>query len=186
VPDRRLLRLFFALWPDAGARAALAATAAELRKTCGGRVPAANNLHLTLAFLGSVPAARLPELEDIAAGLARQSSGNSFVLTLNHIGWWRRPRLVWAGMRNCPCELEALADALASGLQSRGFHTEQRRFRPHVTLLRDADRAPAVAACETVSWRSTQFVMAQSTIENDGVKYRIVGKWPLQAASASL
>lgn len=186
MPDRRPLRLFFALWPDAGARAVLAATAAELRKSCGGRAPAANHLHLTLAFLGSVPAARLPELENIAAGIATQSFCHSFMLTLDHIGWWRRPRLVWAGMRNCPCELEALADALASGLQSRGFHTEQRRFRPHVTLLRDADRAPATATYEAMSWRATQFVLVQSTIENGGVKYRIVGTWPLQAASASL
>ena len=77
------LKLFFALWPDSGTRDVLAATAGVLRRTCGGRAPPAHNLHLTLAFLGNVPAARLPELEDLAAAVHTEP----FVLELDRIGW---------------------------------------------------------------------------------------------------
>ena len=46
--DSHLPRLFYALWPDAAARAALAAWQASL----GGAPTRPDKLHLTLAFLG--------------------------------------------------------------------------------------------------------------------------------------
>jgi RNA 2',3'-cyclic 3'-phosphodiesterase len=186
VSAGRPLRLFFALWPDAGVRAALAATAAELRTACGGRVPLACKLHLTLAFLGSVPAARLPELEDIAAETATQPACHSSMLTLDRIGWWRRSRLVWAGVQHCPNELDALAAALADKLRARGFVIEQRRFRPHVTLIRDADRVPAQTTCGPISWRARQFVLACAQPGDRGVEYQVVGNWRLKDVSAGL
>jgi 2'-5' RNA ligase len=67
-PSRDLLdtRMFFALWPDAAARAALAGLAAEVVRGGGGRAPAAANLHLTLAFVGAVAPERREALH--AAG----------------------------------------------------------------------------------------------------------------------
>lgn len=180
------MRLFFALWPDDAVRAALVALAGDRRRVCGGRAPPVHNLHMTLAFLGNVPAARLPELENIAAGIATQSSGRSFMLTLDCIGWWRQSRLVWAGTLHCPHELEALAAALAAGLQASGFRTERRRFRPHVTLLRDAERKPVQTACGPVHWSARQFVLACSQPAGRGVEYRIVGQWPLENTPAAL
>jgi 2'-5' RNA ligase len=78
----RPLRLFFALWPDDRVRAALAVLAAELAASCGGRATAPDNLHATLAFLGNVPAARLPEFERMAASL----HGRRFELRLDAMG----------------------------------------------------------------------------------------------------
>ncbi len=46
-------RLFFALWPDPPTRTALAMLVDGLPLVGGRRVPA-ENLHLTLAFLGNV------------------------------------------------------------------------------------------------------------------------------------
>ena len=40
--------MFFALWPDAPARAALGELAAGIVRNAGGRAPAEANLHLTL------------------------------------------------------------------------------------------------------------------------------------------
>lgn len=182
VPAHGLQRLFFALWPDDELRAALAAAAGTLRRACGGRAVPSRNLHMTLAFLGNVPAARLPELQAIAAGLAAQS----FVLTLNRIGWWRAQRLVWAGTERCPHDLEALAVALAGRLQAGGFRTEERRFVPHVTLLRDAGRAPEPATLQSLAWQPAQFVLVRSVPAARSVNYRILSKWPLRAMSAGL
>lgn len=174
------MRLFFALWPDAATRDALAAAARDLRSTCGGRSPPAANLHLTLAFLGAVAESRLPLLTQLAGTLPAAA----FELTLDHIGCWRAQRLVWAGARHCPRELSALADALAGGLQAQGFRTERRTFRPHVTLLRDVAAAPtlAQAGLGPLRWPARRFVLAGSEPAARGVRYRIIGEWPLTAA----
>lgn len=177
-----MLRLFFALWPDPATRDALAATAGRLRRTCGGKAPPAANLHLTLAFLGDVPEVRVPELADLAATLVAEP----FVLELDRIGYWRQQRLVWAGPQSCPDVLAALAAALGAGLRARGFRSERRSFQPHVTLLRDARRAPAQAGCGPLAWRPTQFVLACTQPAGRGVRYRIAGNWPLKGAVAGL
>jgi 2'-5' RNA ligase len=177
-----VLRLFFALWPDPATRDALAATAARLRRTCGGRAPPAANLHLTLAFLGDVPEVRVPELADLAATLVAKP----FVLELDRIGYWRQQRLVWAGPQSCPRELQTLATALDDGLRARGFRSERRSFQPHVTLLRDARRAPAQAGCGPLAWRPTQFALACTLPAGRGVRYRIAGNWSLKGAAAGL
>lgn len=177
-----MLRLFFALWPDPATRDALAATAGSLRRICGGRAPPANNLHLTLAFLGDVPEVRVPELADLAATLVAEP----LVLELDRIGYWRQQRLVWAGPQSRPDALAALAAALADSLRAHGFRSERRSFQPHVTLLRDAPRAPAQAACGPLAWRPTQFVLACAQPAGRGVRYRIAGNWPLKSAAAGL
>lgn len=176
------MRLFFALWPDSATRDVLATTSGELRKICGGRAPAAANLHLTLAFLGDVPGTRVPELERLAATLVAAP----FVLNLDCIGYWRQQRLVWAGPQSCPRELELLAAALEDGLRAGGFHTEGRRFRAHVTLLRDVRKAPLQTACGPLAWRPTQFVLVSSRPAVRGVHYQLVGGWPLTGAGAGL
>ena len=64
------LRIFFALWPDAGARDALSALARDTAAQTGGRAPSAGNLHLTLAFLGDVAAARIAALHALGPAVA--------------------------------------------------------------------------------------------------------------------
>jgi 2'-5' RNA ligase len=58
-------RLFFALWPDEGQRSELEHAAAKAVRRCGGRPVPPSNLHVTLAFLGSVATAQIPELQRI-------------------------------------------------------------------------------------------------------------------------
>jgi 2'-5' RNA ligase len=55
-------RLFFALWPDAPARAALVRLAHEIAHHGHGKAPREDNLHITLAFLGPVAAERVGAL----------------------------------------------------------------------------------------------------------------------------
>lgn len=101
-----------------------------------------------------------------------------FVLTLDRVGWWPRQRLVWAGTQSCPRELGTLAAALAGALRSGGFSVEPRPFLPHVTLLRDARRAPQQTLFEPVAWRAAGFVLVQSETFGRGVRYRAVAAWP--------
>ncbi len=178
MPQRSVLRLFFALWPEPALRAELAAIAADLRSACGGRAPPPANIHLTLAFIGPLAASRLPELTGIAAGL----QAAPFDLTLDRIGCWRAQRLAWAAPRHCPAALAALTGALRDGLQAGSFPVERRSFRPHVTLLRDIASPPEWEDCRALRWRARSFVLASSEAAPRGVRYRVIGEWPLAGA----
>ncbi len=61
-------RLFLALWPTAAMQSELAdAARAVMESARGGREIPRESLHLTLAFLGSVPEASLPTLRELAS-----------------------------------------------------------------------------------------------------------------------
>ncbi len=174
------MRLFFALWPDATTRNELAATAGQMKKVCGGRSPPAGNLHLTLAFLGNIAASRLPELRVVADGVIAEP----FELDLARTGYWRAQRLAWAAPLNCPPALTSLHDQLTDALRLRGFHTERRAFKPHVTLLRDAvpPPTPSNAGMMPLHWPVRDFVLVCSEPVPQGVRYRVIGTWRLHAA----
>lgn len=179
--SQRRLRLFFALWPDAVTRDALASTAREFRSVCGGRSPPADNIHLTLAFLGSIAERRLPEL----CALASTIIATPFALDIIDVGCWRAQRLVWAAPADYPPALTALHVALAEALRRRDFPVERRAFKPHVTLLRDAvmPQAPARQLMRPLRWQVGEFVLACSESTTAGVRYRKLGRWPLRAAA---
>ncbi len=93
-------------------------------------------LHLTLKFLGEVPDARLPSIEQ---ALLRAAVGfPHFDLELRGLGAFpdlRSPRVVWVGV-HAPEEMAQLAGALEDAMAELGFPREQRAFSPHLTLGR--------------------------------------------------
>lgn len=173
-----MLRLFFALWPDDVLRDALAGTAAALQADCGGRPPPADNLHLTLAFLGDVHGSRLQQLHPLAAAAA--AAEEPFEMVLDRIGWWPRQHLVWAGAQTAVPQLQSITGSLAAGLRAAGFRTEEHPFLPHVTLLRSARQAPPRASCSLPPWRVSRIVLLVSERGSRGPRYRSLGEWPLK------
>ncbi|CAO1669412.1 RNA 2',3'-cyclic phosphodiesterase [Salinicola sp. NYA28a] len=131
-------RLFFALWPDDASRRALAAEAQRLAPLCGGYPLPAENMHITLAFLGNVDETRLAPLVALAQGWpALQGEW-----TLDRLGHFPQPRIVWAGSQMPHDALLTLDAELWQALSRHGFTAPQRDFTPHVSLVRQADRAP--------------------------------------------
>ena len=173
-------RLFFALWPDAIARAQLGRWGADLQRTCGGRRVRDAQLHVTLAFLGDVSVERLPELRALAESLV----GPGFTLRFDVPGYWPRRRLVWAAPAMIPDGLTVLAGSLARVLEAAGFRTEDRPYFPHATLLRDA-RDLVLPALGGFEWRVRDFVLVESELESNGSTYRVVGRWPLAAGESA-
>lgn len=102
-----------------------------------------------------------------------------FAMTFGRVGGWPRQKLVWAAPRACPPGLQTLTEALASGLRAAAFRTERRRFLPHVTLLRDAQRVPAERPCGLPTWPVSEFVLAASERGTGGPRYRRLGNWAL-------
>lgn len=167
------LRVFFALWPDAVTAAALHARGRQLHARCGGRVMRRDTLHLTLAFLGDVPASSLDDLGRLAARL----EGKAFDLILDRSGSWQRNRIVWLAPATLPATLAALVEALGDALAAAGFRVEARPFSPHITLLRNAHAAPSDDVFPPLRWRVGGFALVASERRSEGARYRVVGRW---------
>lgn len=165
--------MFFALWPDEQARAALGTLIRELSVDCGGRAVRAANLHLTLAFLGDVPAPRIPLIAHTVDAIRVEP----FALEFDECGYWRHNRIVWAGATQCPAALHELVDALGETLQAHGFRREVREYVPHITLLRDARRAPKKGMDGPIGWRAMGFTLVQSVRRERVLAYEIVRSW---------
>ncbi len=125
-------RYFIALRPSARARRALGALAASLARRLGGRALGAEDIHLTLAFVGNAPVSIEPALRESIASL--ESPG---ALALGHLGHFG-PRLLWIGPESSPPWLEAMARTLRAELDRLGVDYDTKRFSPHATLVRGA------------------------------------------------
>ncbi|MFC4277226.1 RNA 2',3'-cyclic phosphodiesterase [Achromobacter aloeverae] len=165
----RPVRLFFALWPDAATVRALAAWSAQAQATCGGRAMRAETLHLTLAFLGQVPA----ELVEPLIRLTLQRPFAPGTLRLDRYGVFPRQRIVWAGPGDGAPALAAEVAALWRDLGALGDLRPDHPFRPHVTLLRNADTAaPPPPSPPALDWHYERCVLVQSA--QDGQSRYIV------------
>lgn len=168
----RPARLFFALWPDDATRSALA-DAAGLLSLRDGLPVASADLHVTLAFLGEVPQARMAELCAMAAALRQ----GAFELEISSAGWWRRSRVAWLAPSIVPAPLVALATCLrdGAGITSEGAAN----YRPHVTVARGVRRPPGLLAGFSVPWAVGNFALITSNSDVIGARYQTLAQWPL-------
>ncbi len=131
------LRLFVAVNLPAEVRQRLAAAQEHLRH---GRPDVswvrAENLHLTLKFLGETAEERLGPIRQALAAVG--SRHRAFRIEMAGIGSFggRVPRVVWVGLKQGGESLTALAGDVESALADLGFPREQRAFTAHLTLGR--------------------------------------------------
>jgi 2'-5' RNA ligase len=166
-------RLFFALWPDASTRASLAHWSQMVHAASGGRPTARENLHLTLAFLGSVAVGEIAPVERAAARVAIER----FVLTLDEPGYWKRNRIAWAGARVVPAALERIVAALWAALTEAHVRFDAKPFVPHVTLVRDAPPGFVMPELPPIEWSVHGFALVRSERVGAGVRYVVAKRW---------
>jgi 2'-5' RNA ligase len=169
------LRLFFGVWPPEATALALHGWAVATQATVAGRAITATNVHLTLAFLGSVSSERLDHA--IAAG--RRVLANRTALLLTEARYWPRSHIVWVGPKATPTPLAKLAAELHRELAAAGFALDEREFVAHVTLLRDVPRLRGLPDLPEVEWPITEFALARSETAAAGSVYTILERFPL-------
>jgi 2'-5' RNA ligase len=160
-------RLFIALWPGPHVRQALAACR-ELALPAGSSPVATEKLHLTLHFIGNVPAARVAE---VAAALAVPVQ--TFMLCLDVAETWRGGLVVLCPA-TVPPRLRALHANLAAALRGLALPVEARDFRPHVTLARRAAPQRTASPAGPVRWRVAGHALVCS--QPDG-QYRVLQRY---------
>lgn len=169
-------RLFFALWPGPTLATALARASSAAQAVCGGRAMRPDTLHLTLAFVGKVAAAQLPALRAAAGAVC----GRACAFTLDRLGYWPGPRVVWAAPAEVPAALGALADDLAQQVRAAGLSLPARPWQPHVTLLRRVGSGAGLPALPRLPpWQAQAFVLVRSRLGAAGATYEEIGRWPL-------
>lgn len=172
-------RLFFALWPTADVRVALAHGARSIYEPGNGRVVDPANLHLTLAFLHNVENTLLPCISEAA----QRACTDPFSITLERIGWWRRAGILWIGPPDTHARLNDLEGKLWQELGDCGFIPERRRFTPHVTLARKVTRAPGVQTLSPIHWPVSSIVLVESVTGRSQSTYHVIGTWPLRGGN---
>lgn len=171
-------RLFFALWPQIACRRAIIDRVGDSVRACRGRVVGTENLHLTLAFLGSVPVSLIPCIEAAAGRIHR----SPFTITLSRLGHFGRSRILWLGPENENKAISPsaeLAGALWRELAACGLKAEQHRFRPHVTLARKTQGSLQARSFEPIVWVVRDFVLVESVTGKRQAEYAVVRRFPL-------
>ena len=168
-------RLFFALWPDARLRDQLVERVRPILAAVDGRPQRADQWHVTLEFLGSVPAARVAAVLEAASAVRTPP----FELVLDAVDYWRRPAVLSLTPRACPAELVALVAALRLALEARGFEPERRPYRPHLTLARHVAAPPVVPTPDPLPWPATEFMLVESRSSAQGSIYTVLADWQL-------
>ena len=129
------MRLFIAINFNGETRSRLLALRDELRSHSErGRFSLPENLHLTLAFLGECD-----ERQTTAAKTSMDEAVfDPLEVDVDCIGRFKRDGgdIWWAGVRENKALLD-LHQKLTSGLCSRGFSLEKRKYNPHITLGRE-------------------------------------------------
>jgi len=183
-------RLFFALWPDEAQRAALVEATGETVRGCGGRPVPESSLHVTLAFLGSVPGPRLADLGDLAQRTAATFPGDALPLgiALQGFEYWAKPQVLAVLERGAPADLaptsgaSQLACALTTTAVAAGFSPDLKPFHAHVTVARKVARAPQLRDMPEVRWRFDSFALLESRTLPEGPVYSVVGSYLLGSA----
>ena len=170
------VRAFFGLPLPEAHRKALAAYLA----LCAGAAPGfrwtpAENLHITIRFLGQVDRSRA---EGIAGGVESIRAA-AFDLALGSIGSFRRgklARVVWLGLGEGVEDIARLVAIVDAQSVAAGFEAEARPFHAHLTLARARARDGALLPDlppppRTEAWRAGELVLYRSHLGRGGSVY---------------
>lgn len=159
-----------------------------------GRLVEAENLHLTLAFLGDQPDQMLEEVH-FALETIRHPG---FDLTLSGLDTFgtESPQVLNIGVQPAP-GLTELQQRIKSRLHGVGLQGERRRWHPHVTLA----RFPKVLSRDEIGrlgrflagradhrlppFRINEFCLFESILTSSGAHYEVLASYPLSPSGTT-
>ena len=180
------LRLFVALQLPVEVRTALQCVQAELRELLprgSASWTPPENMHLTLRFLGNVPA---QQVVVVKAKLHSALVGfGALDLRCERVGGFpdlRFPRVIWAGVHDAEDKLPQLQQRVDAAVREFCERPTEERFCGHVTLARpkqlkraEAERlarfAEAAAKRSCGQWRCTEIELIASELAAGGSRY---------------
>ena len=161
-------RLFFALWPDHRQRDRMRDFITPVAKLVEGRAIDRRNWHITLAYIGEFPQRRIDEMHDARDAI----TVTPFRLRFDRLEFWARPKVAALVAPTVPEELEQLVEALKQRMSFAGIEPEQRNYRPHVTVVRNARPFETQRLAQPAIMEWSSFELVESVSDVGGVTYR--------------
>ncbi len=162
------MRCFVAAWPDKPARVALASLSDNARQRIDHRrATRADDLHLTLAFIGDLADDLAFDLADAITNLRIEP----IALQLDTLGFFGEAGVVWAGAAGETTKpLAALADRLRALLDETNVAYDRRPLAPHITLLRGVKTFTAEKIAP-ILWRVESIGLYRSAPARNASRY---------------
>jgi 2'-5' RNA ligase len=177
-----MIRLFAALAPPPDLRQTLARLGGGLP---GARWTPAENLHITLRFIG--------EVDELVADAVHEAlsclRAPAFTVELAGLGLFQHGRgtgNLWIGVAAAP-PLVHLHDKIERAVVRAGLEPERRRFHPHISLARLKDtpsvRLQAFLAGNNMvggTFVADRFALFSSRLGHGDPVYRVETEYPLE------
>ena len=147
----------------------------------------AENLHVTVCFVGAIEEERVSAVRAVAAGVR----GMRATLHFDAFDYWDSSKILCATAReNGDAPVAGFAARLGEALIAAGFTPDIKPFRAHLTLGRKvrAELAAGIewplALPENFVLRADRFALMDSRRNDGGSVYSVVDSWPLYGAEA--
>ena len=156
----------------------------------GARWVAAEDMHLTLRFVGEVDRGAAEDLHLALAGIAAPAFQVVFD-GLGTFGKGRKVHTLWMGVTR-EAALVHLRDKVESAAVRCGFAPEGRKFRPHVTIAR-LGSSPAARVGQYLADHGAfgagpfpveAFALFRSHLGGGGARYEVLETYPLAGSGA--
>jgi len=183
------VRAFFALPVREDDKPALLDAQRRMKRAAGEerhgpRWVGAEQLHVTLKFLGDVEEASISTL--LAIGASRAGEHAPFDATWTEVtgfGSVDRARVLVVGLTDAEGDMARLAASIESDVEPLGVPRETRAFVPHVTLARQRQPRSArylvqAAELEAAPAHFDELVLYRSELRREGAVYTPLGRWP--------
>lgn len=157
-----------------------------------------DGVHLTLKFLGDVPAEQISEINAALSSAIIGAGSAAFDLSLGGLGSFGKPgapRVIWVGVGGDKAALNKLQKVVEATLNPLGFPPEDRGFNPHLTLgrvpelgreeraalSRLLDRYTNSSEVQFGSFSVAEAVLMESDRRPDGAVYTPIAHFPFSS-----
>ncbi len=160
-------RVFFALWPDNRQRDRLRDVVNSVAKGVEGRATDRRNWHITLAYVGDIDEALIPNLQEQAARIQVAP----FRLGFDRLEFWARAKVACLVSPTIAPELQKLVTDLNSVLSDVGVVPEDRTYRPHITVVQGARAFTTERLSQRATTEWSSFELIESVSRPGGSSY---------------
>lgn len=164
-------------------------------RASGFRPVRAENIHLTLKFLGDVPSTSISAISEQLNAVGKKAF--LFPVTVSGVGafpgWRKNPRVIWVGVQPVEPLLHLFREVDAATAVA-GYQSEKRAFSPHLTLARINQQFPAPRQAEIItnlmnlktephfgSMTVRELVLFKSVLQPTGPIYTILSRHSFSA-----
>jgi len=166
-------KVFLGLWPDNVLRKQIDDITKSL--DAEGKPVPAQNLHMTLVFVGYVNKTKLQCIKNFV----KTVKVDPFELKIDKTGYFEK-KLFWLGCKKIPDELIQLQQVLETDLQKHCNYLPKKGFyTPHITLQRKVVNPVYLELEKPIIWSVNSFSLIQSQQRESSPIYSELASWDL-------